>query len=114
MENRLKLLFIIDKLGPAGTERQVVEVMRRLRKDAFEVFLCCLSGSQSNLEEFLPSDVHDKVLVFDIRSTYSPAAILALFRLVQFLKTERIDLVQAFHLKAKFLGTLAGKIVMVP
>ena len=113
MEKRLKLLFIIDKLGPAGTERQMVEVMRRLQKDTFEVFLCCLSGMKSNIEDFLPPDLNIRVLILEMWSTYSPAAAVALFRLVKFLRTERIDLVQAYHLKAKFIGTLAGKIAGV-
>ncbi|MFQ5850242.1 MAG: glycosyltransferase [Candidatus Binatia bacterium] len=110
MAEKLRILFVIDELGLGGTEGQLIEVMRRLDRAKFDVLLCCLSGPNSKVKEYIPELPKVKTLLQDVESTYSLSAILALYRLVRFIRSQHVDIVQAYFLKAKFLGVVAGKL----
>ena len=110
MERKIRVLFVIDKLIIGGTEGQLVELMKRLDHEKFELFLCCLSGPQSGIKEHLPECVKAKTILLDVKSTYRLRALVAVYRLVKFIRYEGIDIVQSYFLKAKFIGTLAGKL----
>ena len=110
MRRKLKILFVTDKLATGGTERQLVELMKRLDPEKFELFLCCLWGAQSGIKEYLPESVKAKTILLDVKSTYRLGALVAFYRLVKFIRVEGIDIVQSYFLKARFIGTLAGRL----
>lgn len=110
MAKHLRVLFVIDKLEVGGTERQLVELARRLSPIKFELFLCCLSGDRSIHKEYFQESMKIKTLLLNVHSTYSVASILALLRLLRFIRTEKIDIIQGYFLKARLLAVLAGKL----
>jgi L-malate glycosyltransferase len=110
MDRKIRILFLIDKLGVGGTERQLVELMRRLDPGKFKLFLGCLAGVESAIHKFLPDDVKVKTFLLDIGSTYSLAALVGMSRLIRFIRAESIDIVQCYFPKAKVIGCLAGKL----
>jgi L-malate glycosyltransferase len=110
MRNKLRILFVIDKLGVGGTEGQLVEIINRLDKEKFELFLCCLSRAQSRIQEHLGKTGKVKNILLDVGSIYSIGAGVAIYRLVRLIRSLEIDIVQAYFLRAKFLGVLAGKL----
>jgi L-malate glycosyltransferase len=110
MGNKLRILFVIDQLEVGGTEGQLVEIIQRLDKEKFELFLCYLARSQSPLSDLLEQSGKVRTFVLNVRSTYSLRVLIAVYRLVQFIRSEKIDIVQGYFLKAKFLGMLAGKL----
>lgn len=110
MGNKIKILFVIDKLEVGGTEKQLVETIQRLNKEKFELFLRYLAHSQSPLFDLLEQSGKVRTFVLNVRSTYSLRALIAVYRLVQFIRSEKIDIVQGYFLKAKFLGMIAGKL----
>nr|MBI3613025.1 glycosyltransferase [Nitrospirota bacterium] len=110
MTRPIRILFLIDQLGIGGTERQLIELMRRLDPGKFELFLGCLAGAASGIQDFLPGDVKVKTLLLDIGSTYSLAALAGVSRLIRFIRSESIDVVQCYFPKAKVMGCIAGKL----
>src|SRR6266540_3552246 len=110
MQRKIRILFVIDELRIGGTERQLIELMRRLDRDKFDLYLCCLSGLDSGIQEFLPESVKVEIFLWEVRSTYSLAALTGIYRLIQFIRSESIDVVQCCFLKARFMGTIAGKL----
>ena len=110
MDRKIRILFLIDKLGVGGTERQLVELIKRLDPGKFELYLGCLSGQSSGIQDFLPGDVKVRTLLLEIDSTYSLPALTGASRLIRFIRSESIDIVQCYFLKAKALGCIAGKL----
>lgn len=113
MARPIRILFLIDKLGIGGTERQLIELTRRLERDKFELYLGCLDGAESGIPEYLPECVKVRSIILTVRSTYSLAALAAVYRLIRLIRSESIDIVQCYFLKAKFLGCLAGRLAGV-
>jgi L-malate glycosyltransferase len=109
MDRKIRILFLIDQLGVGGTERQLFELMRRLDSDKFEVFLGCLSGQDSGIPEFLPIGLKVRTIILNVRSTNSLAALVGIWRLALFIRSESIDIVQYYFIKSKVLGAIAGK-----
>lgn len=106
----IRILFLIDKLGIGGTERQLVELVKRIDRDKFELYLGCLAGDESGIQEHFPECVKVQSIILKVRSTYSLAALVAVCRLIRLIRSESIDIVQCYFLKAKLLGCLAGKL----
>ena len=109
MENKIRILYVIDKLEVGGTEKQLVETIKRLDKEKFEVYLCCLSGAKSGIDKNFDGFDRVKTFTMDLKSVYSLNAGVAIWRLKKMIKSWRIDIVQVYFLKAKFLGIVAGK-----
>lgn len=108
-EGKVRILFVIDKLGIGGTERQLIETMRCLDREKFTVFLMCLAGESSGVD-VLPHDVNVHIVLLNVSSTYSLSALMGIFRVIQFIRAESIHVVQCYFPKAKFIGCVAGKL----
>lgn len=101
---RIKILFIIDKMEIGGTERQIHSVISRLNLDLFEPILCCLRDSRPGA---ILTPQCEKIVLY-VNSFYSVRALCMLYRLVNYLKTERIQIVQTFFIDATIMGMLAA------
>jgi glycosyltransferase involved in cell wall biosynthesis len=110
MERKIRILFVIDNFTIGGTERQLVEIINRLDQKKFELFLCCLSSVQSGIQEHLGQSDKVKTILLDVGSIYSISAVIAIYRLIRLIRSLQVDIVQAYFLRAKVLGVLAGKL----
>lgn len=108
MKSKIKIAYIIDSINSvAGTEKQLLETIKRLNKERFEVTLICLrepsATFQENWKQF-------KYVELDIKSIFSLKGVFGIFRLAYYLRSEGIDIIQTLFFDANVIGVLAGKI----
>jgi L-malate glycosyltransferase len=95
-----------------GTERQVIELIKGLDRDRFEVNVGAFRpGGQM---EFHLTCENIQVNYFPIESMYSTNSLRQLGRLRRFLIRNRIDVMHTFSLMGNTFGTLGGLLARVP
>lgn len=101
----MRIAFIIDTLtcGTAGTEQQLIQLIKSLDKDVFEPVLICLHES-----EFLSTFTECPVVVFNVGSMKSPRILLSIFSIAMHLRREGYDVVQTFFRDGNFIGVFAA------
>jgi len=107
----IRILFIIDKLEPAGTQTNLLEIAKGLDKKRFQVFVAVLQKGGKLEEEFRAA--HIPLFEFEVHKAYGIHAWKALRQLVRIMKKEKIDIVQLHFLKADILGSIAAQWVGV-
>jgi glycosyltransferase involved in cell wall biosynthesis len=108
----VRVCFMIDRLAVAGTESQLLALIRRLDRDRVRPFLCLLDGADAASRSLEPADC--PVLRLGVRSLLRPRAAAAAVRLARFLRRERIDVLQVYFPDSTYLGLLAGRLAGVP
>jgi glycosyltransferase involved in cell wall biosynthesis len=108
----VRVCFMIDRLAPAGTESQLVALIRRLDRTRVQPFLCLLDGVGPASQALEPADC--PVLRLGVERFVRPAALAAAWRLVRFLRRERIDVLQVYFPDSTFLGVPAAVLAGVP
>lgn len=104
-DRRLRIAFLIDSVGnSAGTENQVIALLRSIDRSRFELHLCCLESSP-NLAE-LSAVCH--VVVFPLHSVFSPGGLKQCLRLRSYINRNRIDVLHTFMLRSNIAGVLAA------
>ncbi len=91
----IKILYIIDKMKPAGAQNHLAEVISGLDKAKFEVKLV-------TLEEL------------GVRRIYGLSGIKGLFKLIKLIKQKKFDIVQTYLFSENILGVIAAKIASAP
>ena len=104
---RTKIFYFLPNLQQGGTERQVLELLRRLPKDRFEPILCLYHGTVFFRDE-LPDDQPRYVLGTERMN------LAAFSRLRQILRHERPTIVHSFRDKSNFWARLAAFAEGVP
>jgi glycosyltransferase involved in cell wall biosynthesis len=92
--NRIKILYIIDKMKPAGAQTHLAEVVSGLDKALFESRLV-------TLEEL------------GVKRIYGLSGFRGLLRLIRLIKKERFDIVQTYLFSENILGVIAAKLAGV-
>ncbi len=106
MNKPIKIAYLIDTISSdlAGTEKQLLEIIRRLDKDVFEPHLICLYSSEWLEENTLPCSLH--VL------GYNGLTKIGIFKVIRELKNiineQHINIVQTFFVDSIFVGYLAA------
>ena len=90
----IKILYIIDKMKPAGAQTHLAEVILGLNKPEFEARLV-------TLEEL------------GVRRIYGVSGFRGLLKLIRLIKKERFDIVQTYLFSENILGVIAAKIAGV-
>jgi L-malate glycosyltransferase len=108
----VRVCFLIDDLAPAGTETQLLALIRHLDRARFRPYLCLLRGKAERSRALEPDSC--PVLRLGVGSLFRPAAFVAARRLAQFLRRERIDLLQVYFPDSIYFGLLAGRLAGVP
>ena len=89
-----RVCFIIDDLSRAGTEMQLLLLLRHLDRSKVEPHLCLLDGTSKSGRELRPDDV--PVVALGICRLVSFRALRQAWRLRQYLIENRIDVVQTY------------------
>ncbi|MBX7103842.1 MAG: glycosyltransferase [Gemmataceae bacterium] len=95
--------FLIDGLTRAGTETQLLALIRSLDRRRVRPTLTLLDGTDPESRELLPSDC--PTLVLGLKSMKRPAAVArAAKSLIGFWKSNHTDVVQTYFLDSTYLG----------
>jgi len=106
----LRVCFLIDELARAGTEGQLLALIRCLDRRKVSPYLCLLRGGSSG--DLEPPDC--PILRLGVGSLCRPAAVAAVWRLVNWLRKEQIDVVQCYFPDSCYLGLPTAWLAGVP
>ena len=96
----------------AGTETQLLALIRGLDRRRFQPFLCLLRGDNRALRALEPDDC--PVHRLDVGSLCRPAALMRFWRFANWMQRERIDIVQAYFPDSTYFGLTAAWLAGVP
>jgi glycosyltransferase involved in cell wall biosynthesis len=102
----VRVCFLIDELAPAGTETQLLALIRHLDRRRVRPFLCLLRGDSLASQALEPDDC--PILRLGVGSLLRPATLLRAWRFWRFLRRERIDVVQVYFPDSSYFGVPAA------
>jgi glycosyltransferase involved in cell wall biosynthesis len=103
----MNILYVLNSGNPGGMEQHVLDLVSGMMAEGHSVFVWCKDGDFSKEFEKAGAKVTTAEIKFDLDPIY-------IFRLFQFIKAKKIDLVHAHELKAVVNALLAGKLARVP
>jgi glycosyltransferase involved in cell wall biosynthesis len=108
----VRICYLIDELAAAGTETQLLALIRHLDRKQFCPYLCLLRGDNPMSQALEPSDC--TVLRLGVKRLCSPTALLRAVRFARFLRRERIDVLQVYFPDSSYLGIPTAWLARVP
>lgn len=105
--HRTRILFLVDKLVPAGTQTNLLQIVRHLDRSRFEPYVMALLEGGELEKEFREAGVEPVIL--NTGRIYSLSGWKSYCFLVKWLREHEIDTIQTHFLHADILGILAGK-----
>lgn len=108
----IRVSFLIDNLSRAGTESQMLALVRSLDRAEFAPSIALLDGSAAESRELEPADC--PVLRLGLRSfRHVPSALAASAKLVRFWRGERVDVVQTYFIDSTYFGVPLARVAGV-
>jgi L-malate glycosyltransferase len=98
----VRVCFVIDRLSRAGTESQLLSLIRQLDRARVEPTLCLLNGGDAASQALLPRDC--PTLDLGLRRLLHPAAVPAAIRLSRFWARHRTEVVQTYFLDSTYFA----------
>jgi len=105
---RPRILHLITSFEIGGTERQAVELLKRIDRDRFDIRLAVLRNEGPFYREI--EDIFPNIPEFRLTSFYNRNAIKQVSRLRKLLASNQIDLVHAHDFYSSLLGIAAGRL----
>ena len=112
MKRPIRICFVIDGLTRAGTETQLLALIRTLDRRRFAPSLVLLDGEDKLSRDLAPHDC--PVLRLGLRSLCSARAVQAGAKLARFWRHARIDIVQTYFLDSTYFGVPLAWLAGVP
>lgn len=106
---KIKIISLINSLGPAGAERVLLQLAQNIDKKKFEFSVCCLEKDITLKQDFEAAGVG--VTSLNIGKKYDPRVF---WRLYFFLKKGNFDILHTHLPYAGTLGRIAGRMAGVP
>lgn len=106
------IAFVVDTIqGPtAGTENQILRIIKRLDRNYFRPYLVVLQSSPFLDNEWTDCEVH----CLGIHKLFSCGAVLATLQFVKYLRNNEISIVQTFFRDSMTIGILAASLAHSP
>ena len=105
MSRRIRILFAIDSLNSdAGTENQLVALIRGMDSSRFEIFVTCIEDGEP-LQRLTPQATP---LVFPMTRILSIGAVRQIWRLHKEIDRLGIDIIHTFVVRSTILGVFAA------
>jgi glycosyltransferase involved in cell wall biosynthesis len=108
----VRVCFMIDSLQPAGTETQLLALIRHLDRSRVRPALCLLDGEGELSRSLEPADC--PVLRLGVTGLSRPRTLAKAFRLASFLRRERVDVLQVYFPDSTYLGVPVAWLARVP
>jgi glycosyltransferase involved in cell wall biosynthesis len=108
----VRVCFFIDELSRAGTETQLVALIRQVDRRRVLPHLCLLRGERNTSRALEPSCC--PVLRLGVGSLATPATLGKAAMLAGFLHKHQIDVLQVFFRDSTYLGVPVGRLAGVP
>lgn len=112
MKRKLNMAIFTYGFYMGGTERQIVELLKGLDQDLFNISVGAMRPG-GELEHEL-TGVGIKVEYFPVNSLKNPGALLQLWQLRKFLIKNKIDLLHTYSIFGNTFGTIAGALARIP
>ena len=113
-DDKIRIVYLIDKMGIGGTENQILDTIRKLKsKNNFEVILICLreskyySAKHSDIQ--IPCESH----ILGVHSLTSINSVIKLIKFIFFLRKRKISIVQSYFIDSTLFGILAAKLARI-
>ena len=106
--NPVRVCFMIDRLSRAGTESQLIALIRELDRSQVRPSLVLLDGEDDLSRALEPADC--PVIRLGVRKLFSAKAMSAASRLRAFWQEQRPDVLQVYFLDAAYLGAPLAKL----
>ena len=111
-DHPIRVCFVIDRLGTAGTELQLSSLIERLDRSKVLPYLCLLKDPLSSKNGIIPQDC--PTIRLGVRSFHSPSTLRAAWRFARFLRREEIDIVQVHFPDSTYFAVPIAKLARVP
>jgi glycosyltransferase involved in cell wall biosynthesis len=108
----VRVCFLIDELAAAGTETQLLALIRRLDRRRVLPYLALLRGEGAASRALEPDCC--PVLRLGVGSLKSPGTLVRAVRFARFLRRERIDVVQTYFNDSSYFGVPVARLAGVP
>jgi len=107
----IRVCFLIDRLSQAGTESQLLSLLRHLDRRQVSPYLCLLDGESAESRALEPDAC--PVLRLGVRSLHKPTTLARAWEFVRFLRRERIDVVQVYFPDSTHFGVPLARLAGV-
>lgn len=117
-QSKIKIAYILPMFAIGGAERIVVDLIKNIDKNKFDIILVCLRDNEARLsywkEELEKAGVRIKMMgVDDGHILHYFLRVIQIFKLAHFLRKEKIDIVHTHLMSADVIGFLAAKIARI-
>jgi glycosyltransferase involved in cell wall biosynthesis len=109
---QVSVAVFLTRFQPGGTERQMIELIRRLDPSRFRVHVACFDKSGAWLPRV--AERAASLVEFPIRGFARPRTIAALLGFARWCRQERIEVVQTCDLYANVFGLPGAALAGVP
>ncbi len=110
--DKIKLLKFIGLFAIGGTERHVINLVRRLDSSQFEPYLACFNRRGQFLNEIETLAI--PISEYNIRSLYHPETVLQQFRFARLLRQSQIRIVHTYGFYPTVFAVPAARLAGVP
>ena len=107
----IRVCFVIDQLSKAGTEMQLLSLIRHLDRTRVQPYLCLLKGEDAESRSLEPDGC--PVLRLGVRSLHNPATVAKALQFGRFLMQQRIDVVQVYFRDSTHFGVAVARLAGV-
>lgn len=98
---KINILYLIERMGPGGTEKQLAALIKGLDRNAFSPFLCTFRPSYSIFDELdIPTQEFHFNKLFDLKT------VLLVKELYRFCRKHDIHLIQTYFQDPTLIGAL--------
>ena len=108
---QVRVCFVIDRLRVAGTETQLLALIRGLDRRRVATHLCLLDGEDAISRSLEPADC--PIIRLGVRSLHSPSALRGAWRLAGFLRANRVEVVQTYFPDSTYFAAPVARVAGV-
>src|SRR5262249_53422248 len=98
----VRVCFVIDRLTRAGTETQLLALIRELDRRRVRPSLCLLDGHDAESRALTPDDC--PVISLGLTKVLRPRTAVAAARLAAFWRRHQVDVVQTYFLDSTYFA----------